>query len=260
MAQHQPRKRFSQNFLKDDSVIFNIVSTIAPKPTDHLIEIGPGLGALTRPLLERAKALTAIELDRDLVEYLKVLQTAYPDFQILSDDALKVDFQALKKDARLLRIVGNLPYAISTPLIFHLLQYAHVIEDMFFMLQKEVVERMVAVPGSKDYGRLSVMLQVAAQANLCFLVPPESFYPVPKVDSAIVQIKPYRVSPYPGLDKARFTQIVMAAFSQRRKSIRNALKKWVTAEDFEKLGIDSGLRAEVLPVSAFVALASVNSP
>ncbi|MBK7491419.1 MAG: 16S rRNA (adenine(1518)-N(6)/adenine(1519)-N(6))-dimethyltransferase RsmA [Nitrosomonas sp.] len=249
---HNPRKRFGQNFLVDQHIIAQIVAEIYPQKSDRIIEIGPGLGALTRPLLQALDHLHVIEIDRDIVSQLNQV-FAQEELTIHAADALKFDFSALGSK---LRIVGNLPYNISTPLLFHLSQFAEHILDMHFMLQKEVVDRMVGSPATADYGRLSVMLQYRFDMEYVFSVPPESFRPVPKVESAIVRMTPRDSSARIVKDEALFSQIVTAAFSQRRKTLRNTLQQHLTASDFSALGIDSGLRAENLSVEEFAAIAN----
>lgn len=249
---HNPRKRFGQNFLVDQHIIAQIVAEIYPQKSDRIIEIGPGLGALTRPLLQALDHLHVIEIDRDIVSKLNQAFTQ-EELTIHSADALKFDFSALGSK---LRIVGNLPYNISTPLLFHLSQFAEHILDMHFMLQKEVVDRMVGSPATADYGRLSVMLQYRFDMEYVFSVPAESFRPVPKVESAIVRMTPRDSSARTVKDEALFSQIVTAAFSQRRKTLRNTLQQHLTASDFSALGIDPGLRAENLSVEEFAAIAN----
>lgn len=249
---HNPRKRFGQNFLVDQHIIAQIVAEIYPHKSDRIIEIGPGLGALTRPLLQALDHLHVIEIDRDIVSQLNQV-FAQEELTIHAADALKFDFSALGSK---LRIVGNLPYNISTPLLFHLSQFAENILDMHFMLQKEVVDRMVGSPATADYGRLSVMLQYRFDMEYVFSVPAESFRPIPKVESAIVRMTPRDSSARIVKNEALFSQIVTAAFSQRRKTLRNTLQQHLTASDFSALGIDSGLRAENLSVEEFAAIAN----
>ena len=245
-----PRKRFGQNFLIDDGIIHAIVNTIHPQPTDIVVEIGPGLGALTQPLLERLPHLHAVELDRDIVAR---LQKHWPAERLTvhSRDALKFDFAQLGSD---LRIVGNLPYNISTPLLFHLATFAAHLRDMTFMLQKEVVERMIAAPSTPDYGRLSIMLQRRFHLEWLLDVPPAAFNPPPRVDSAVVRLIPKSPSEITPLDDVLFARVVAAAFSQRRKTLRNTLGAFLKPDDFAALNIDSGLRAEALPLSDYVAI------
>lgn len=246
-----PRKRFGQNFLIDDGIIHAIVNAIHPQPADTVVEIGPGLGALTQPLLERLPHLHAVELDRDIVAR---LQKTWPAERLTvhSCDALKFDFAQLGHD---LRIVGNLPYNISTPLLFHLMDFAAHIRDMTFMLQKEVVERMVAESSTPDFGRLSIMLQRRFHLEWLLDVPPTAFDPPPKVDSAVVRLIPKTPAEIVTLDEALFSRVVATAFSQRRKTLRNTLGSLVKPEDFNTLGIDAGLRAEALAVADYEALA-----
>lgn len=248
---HNPRKRFGQNFLVNQQIIAQIINEIYSKKGDRIIEIGPGLGALTRPLLQVLDHLDVVEIDRDIVAK---LEKEFPQekLTIHATDALKFDFSVLGEK---LRIIGNLPYNISTPLLFHLSQFSEQILDMHFMLQKEVVERMVGMPSTSDYGRLSVMLQYRFDMEHVFSVPAESFRPIPKVESAIVRMIPRSQSSRAVKDEALFAQIVLAAFSQRRKTLRNTLHHFLKAEDFSTLGIDPGLRAENLSVEKFIAIA-----
>lgn len=223
---HIPRKRFGQHFLCDQAMIQRIVAALNPRPDDHLIEIGPGQGAMTLPVLKRAHFLEAIELDRDLIAELKTRTAHAGELVIYSADALTFDFAALQNDQRLLRIFGNLPYNISTPLLFHLLSFTNIITDMLFMLQKEVAERISAKVNDEHYGRLSVMMQYYFEADLLFDVPPQAFYPPPKVTSSIVKLKPYHTLPFKAENEALFQELVKQAFGQRRKTLRNSLKKW----------------------------------
>ena len=255
---HRPRKRFGQNFLTDQVVIENIVSAVSPKPSDHLIEIGPGQGALTTPLLAHNPMLTVVEIDRDLADALTRRYASKPTFTLYQGDALKVDFAALSA-GQPMRIIGNLPYNISTPLLFHLLSYNSLIIDMHFMLQKEVVDRLAASPGSKNYGRLSVMMQYHGQVQGLFEVPPGAFRPQPKVTSAVVRIAPHQTLPHRAVSTAMFSQIVKLSFQQRRKTLRNSLKKLFheTTElsnfDFD---FDLTARPETLSVRDFVTLSN----
>ncbi|MDR2195546.1 MAG: 16S rRNA (adenine(1518)-N(6)/adenine(1519)-N(6))-dimethyltransferase RsmA [Gallionellaceae bacterium] len=250
---HTPRKRFGQNFLVDETIIADIVRAIRPQAADNMVEIGPGLGALTRPLLARLDCLHVVEIDRDIIARLK---TDYPQNKIVihEGDALKFDFAQLPAP---LRIVGNLPYNISSPLLFHFSAYADRIIDMHFMLQNEVVERMVAAPSTPEYGRLSVMLQYRFHMEKLLDVPPQSFRPAPKVDSAIVRMIPLPPEEIAVRDETRFAEIVTAAFGQRRKTLRNTLKPYFTEADFERLEINSQLRAEDLSVLEFARLANL---
>ncbi|MGZ8181730.1 MAG: 16S rRNA (adenine(1518)-N(6)/adenine(1519)-N(6))-dimethyltransferase RsmA [Methylobacter sp.] len=254
---HTPRKRFGQNFLHDHSIIYNIISSIQARPGQHWVEIGPGQGALTEPLLNEKVRLEVVELDRDLVVLLKQKFKQYPNLQIHSADALRFDFSSLADKDGKLRIIGNLPYNISTPLMFHLLDNAYCIEDMHFMLQKEVVDRICAVPGSKKYGRLSVMMQYYCLPELLFEVPPESFDPIPQVMSAIVRLVPHRQPPVAVNDVAKLNRVVTQAFSQRRKTLRNSLKKLIAEEDIVALGIDPTLRAESISLAEFASLSNL---
>ena len=246
---HQPRKRFGQHFLTDTGVLDAIVNAIDPKPGQPLIEIGPGLGALTLPLLERCERLTVVELDRDLAARLR--RNAALD--VIEADVLTVDFPALAAQCNAkLRVVGNLPYNISTPILFHLLEAATQIEDQHFMLQREVVQRMAAGPGTKDYGRLSVMLQWRYHVESLFDVPPEAFEPPPRVYSAVVRMQPW---PQPAaLDPKTLEALVASAFSQRRKLLRHSLGRWLAERGFEG-AFDLQRRGEEVPVAEYVTLA-----
>lgn len=256
-AGHQARKRFGQNFLHDDAVISRIISGISPKPSDRVVEIGPGLGALTEPLLAATEGtLQVVELDRDLIPILRTKFFNYPDFVIHESDALKFDFDQLADDDNKLRIVGNLPYNISTPLIFHLLESITHLKDMHFMLQKEVVERMAAAPGTSHYGRLGIMTQYYCRVQPLFIVGPESFDPAPKVESAIVRLVPHEKLPYPVESIERLQHIVRMAFTKRRKTLRNALKGIVDDAALEDLNIDTSLRPENLTLQQFTQLAN----
>jgi 16S rRNA (adenine1518-N6/adenine1519-N6)-dimethyltransferase len=248
-GRHQARRRFGQHFLADTGVVEAIVDAIDPRPDQALVEIGPGLGALTGPLLQRCGALTVIELDRDLVARLR----RQAGLTVIEGDVLKVDFPALATAAgQPLRIVGNLPYNISTPILFHLLGAATSVADQHFMLQKEVVDRMAATPGHKDYGRLTVMLQWRYRIEPVLAVPPAAFEPPPRVDSAVVRMVPL---PQPaGLDEARLRTLVTVAFSQRRKLLRHTLGRWLEAEHIT-LPFDLQRRAEEVPVAEYLALA-----
>ena len=255
MSRHVARKRFGQNFLIDAQVIGGIVAAVAPQRDDLVVEIGPGLGALTEPLLQRFDHLHVVEIDRDIVARLRQRFPA-DRLSIHAGDALAFDFSSLAAARRKLRVVGNLPYNISTPLLFHLAQFADRVYDMHFMLQKEVVERMVAEPGSADYGRLSVMLQYRFVMDWLLDVPPESFDPAPKVDSAVVRLIPRAPGELAARDAARFAALVAAAFSQRRKMLRNTLKGSVDEALFARLGIAPTARAETLSVADYVRLAN----
>jgi 16S rRNA (adenine1518-N6/adenine1519-N6)-dimethyltransferase len=254
---HTPRKRFGQNFLHDHSIIYNIISSIQAKPDQHWVEIGPGQGALTEPLLKQGVRLEVVELDRDLVALLREKFKQYPNLKIHSADALRFDFSALADKDTKLRVIGNLPYNISTPLMFHLLDNAYCIEDMHFMLQKEVVDRICAAPGSKKYGRLSVMMQYYCATELLFDVPPESFDPAPQVMSAIVRLVPHSQPPVAVNDIAKLNRVVTQAFSQRRKTLRNSMKKLIAEEEIVALGIDPTLRAENISLAEFASLSNL---
>ena len=247
---HKARKRFGQNFLVDEQIIADIVRAIRPEAADIMVEIGPGLGALTRPLLQRLDKLHVVEIDRDIIAR---LEKDYPQDKLIihAGDALKFDLAQLPAP---LRIVGNLPYNISSPLLFHFSSYCERIHDMHFMLQNEVVERMVAEPSTPAYGRLSVMLQYRFHMEKLLDVPPESFRPSPKVNSAIVRMIPLSASEVLVQNEKLFAQIVAAAFGQRRKTLRNTLKAYLTEDDFVWLGIDAQLRAENLGVAEFARI------
>lgn len=254
------KKHLGQNFLHERGVIAKIVQAIDPQPGDALVEIGPGQGALTFPLLERHGALTAIEFDRDLHAPLQAAARAHGDLRLIEGDVLGVDFTSLAAELDApggrIRLVGNLPYNLSSPILFHALAHAGAIADMHFMLQKEVVERMAAAHGSKVYGRLTVMLQAFARVTPLFTVPPGAFRPAPKVDSAVVRLVPLPVAQVGIHDPALFAQIVRAAFGQRRKTLRNALKGLADAPAIESAGISADARAEQIPVAGFVHLAN----
>ncbi len=255
MQGHRARRRFSQNFLHDAYYIERIVAAIDPRPGDRIVEIGPGLGAMTAPLVQRAASITAVEIDRDLAARLRG-RFAPGQLTLVEGDALALDWAALAAaDPRPLRIVGNLPYHISTPLLFTLLPIAALVRDQHFMLQKEVVDRIVALPGGRDYGRLSVMLQLRFRMARLFVVPPGAFSPAPQVSSAIVRMLPRPVAELPALAEASFARVVTAAFGQRRKTLRNALADVLDEAAIRACGIDPGVRAETLPVAAFVRLA-----
>jgi 16S rRNA (adenine1518-N6/adenine1519-N6)-dimethyltransferase len=251
MPPHRARRRFSQNFLVDRNVIDRIVRAIDPKPGEHLLEIGPGFGALTAPLLERALTLQAVEIDRDAV---RALQERFPAdrLHVHCGDALKLDFASFGTG---LRIVGNLPYHVSTLLLFRIDTASRFIRDCHFMLQKEVVDRMAAAPDTHDYGRLSVMLQYRWRIEPLFEVGPGSFRPQPKVRSAVVRMLPSAEPPHRAKDEAMFARVVTAAFGKRRKTLRNALREYLSEADLAGIGIDPQLRAETLGVEQFVRAA-----
>ncbi len=248
---HIPRKRFGQNFLVDAQIVADIVYAVHPVKDDLLVEIGPGLGALTRPLLQSLNHLHVVEIDRDIVERLH-REFSEERLTIHSADALEFNFSVLGNN---LRVMGNLPYNISTPILFHLSQFADSIRDMHFMLQKEVVARMVAQPSTADYGRLSVMLQCRFEMEQLFIVPPECFRPAPKVESAVVRMIPRRQPLIEENKENLFARIVSAAFSQRRKTLRNTLHGYLEPQDYTALEIDPGKRAENLSVAQFIAIA-----
>lgn len=250
--QHKARKRFGQNFLVDESIIFQIIQSISPSQGDALVEIGPGLGAMTRPLLNGAKKMTVIELDRDLIEYLKSLE----GLTVINEDVLKVDLTKLCQQDQKLRVVGNLPYNISTPIIFHLLANVDMIDDMHFMLQKEVIDRMAAAPGDSAFGRLSIMVQRYCEVVPLLEIPPESFDPAPKVMSQFVRLIPYHGNPYGIKDDLCFFNVVKEAFSMKRKMLRNNLKPLMTEAEIEALGIAPTIRAENLQIEDFVKLSN----
>jgi 16S rRNA (adenine1518-N6/adenine1519-N6)-dimethyltransferase len=248
---HRARRRFSQNFLVDRGVVAGLIDAIGPHGDDKVVEIGPGLGALTEPLLARLEALDVVEIDRDLAA---ALARRFPPqrLRVHAADALAFDFCALGSD---LRVVGNLPYNISSPLLFHLADQARCLRDCHFMLQREVVDRIVAVPGSRAYGRLSVMLQYRFRVQRLLRVPPGAFRPAPAVESAFMRLVPQRPLPFAARDEKAFAEVVAKAFGQRRKTLRNALRDLIEAEQLAALGVDPGRRAETLPVDAFVRIA-----
>ena len=256
----EAKKHLGQNFLHDRSVIDRIVLAINPQPGDRLVEIGPGQGALTLPLLDRHGALTAIEFDRDLLQPLAAAAVAHGELTLLNADVLSVDFSALAASGipgeGPLRLVGNLPYNLSSPILFHALEHATSVRDMHFMLQKEVVERMAAPPGNKVYGRLSVMLQAYCQVTPLFTVAPGAFRPAPKVDSAVVRLQPRNPADIGINDPAQFSRVVRAAFGQRRKTLRNALSGVIESSAIEAAGLRPDSRAEQLAVTDFIRLSN----
>ena len=259
MTEHRTRKRFGQHFLHDRNLVDLMVRTLGLQKDDTLVEIGPGRGALTYPLLEQLPHLHVVELDRDLIALLR--QENSPErLTIHESDALRFDFRTLKPADKPLRVIGNLPYNISTPLVYHLLSQADAISDMTYMLQKEVVDRHAASPGTGDWGRLSIMVQYHCQADYLFFVSPEAFSPPPRVDSAVVRLMPHASLPHPADDEEHLRRLVAQAFTQRRKAIRNSLKSQVTLEQFEQAGIDAGLRPDQLSVADYVALANITRP
>jgi 16S rRNA (adenine1518-N6/adenine1519-N6)-dimethyltransferase len=260
---HTARKRFGQNFLHDDYVIGKIVDAINPRNEQNLVEIGPGLGALTDPVCEEVNALTVIELDRDLAKRLRHHPFNGEKLTVIEQDAMTLDFTALLKtmpvEGKKLRVFGNLPYNISTPLMFHLFDHADSIEDMHFMLQKEVVTRLAAGPGSKTYGRLSVMAQYYCQVIPVLTVPPGAFKPPPKVDSAVVRLVPHSTPPVEVTSVNTLERVCAQAFNQRRKTIRNSLKDCLTEEQLTEIGLNPTARAEVLSLQDFATIANAVS-
>lgn len=253
---HHARKRFGQNFLQDQFTINAIVSAIAPQKNDVLVEIGPGLGALTEPVSDGVDHMHVVELDRDLAQRLREHPVLQHKLTVHEIDAMKFNFDELAQPDRPLRIFGNLPYNISTPLIFHLLEHCQHVTDMYFMLQKEVVERLCAGPNSKDYGRLSVMTQYYCQVIPVLHVGPHAFKPAPKVDSAVVRLVPWKQRPYEALDVRSLHRVCQEGFGQRRKTIRNSLSNLITEAQLQTLGIDGNLRPENLTLEQFVCIAN----
>lgn len=249
------KKSLGQHFLADRTYVDRIVRAVNPKDGDRLVEIGPGQGAITFPLLRQHPRLTVIEFDRDLIAPLTDAAAPLGELTIINRDVLQVDFTELAAGSQI-RLVGNLPYNISSPILFHALEHAAAISDMTFMLQKEVVDRMAAAPGSKVFGRLSVMLQAWCEVTSLFVVPPGAFRPPPKVDSAVVRLVPRDPAQVGILDKARFADVVRAAFGQRRKTLRNALNGVCDSDQFEAAGVRSDARAEQLEVADFIRLAN----
>ncbi len=262
-TQHIPRKRFGQHFLVDQNILNKIVNVFTPKEGQYIVEIGPGTGALTEKLLDKITTLTAVELDKDLIDHLqaKFGQNETRSFEVIESDILKFDFSSLFKTGvqnQKLRIIGNLPYNISTPLIFYLLEHIDIIEDMVFMLQKEVAMRLSAVPGNKHYGRLTIMSGIDFHCEPLFEVPPTAFNPPPKVDSTVIRMWP-RDDHFQINCRESLSKIVTAAFSQRRKTIKNSLKHLVTDKQFKMASIDTSQRAENLRVEDFIALSNISS-
>ena len=255
-TQHKPRKRFGQNFLIDQQVIGQIVAAINPSEKDNLIEIGPGMAAITEHLVKLCPSMKLVELDRDLIQFLEKKLASYPAVTIINSDALKTDFSQFY-DGRKLRLVGNLPYNISTPLLFHLLTVGHLIQDMHFMLQREVVDRMNAIPGEKSYGRLSVMIQYNCRVMPLIPVPPESFSPAPKVQSAVVRLKPYSQKPFIASDEILLSTIVKLCFQQRRKTLRNCLRPYDSYSSSIGQVIDLTSRPEELSIRDFVDITNI---
>ena len=253
---HHARNRVGQNFLHDQYTIDSIVSAIAPRQNDVMVEIGPGLGALTEPVCDQIDKLHVVELDRDLAVRLREHPRLKDKLIVHEADAMKFNFDELAQPGRPLRVFGNLPYNISTPLIFHLLEKSQHITDMYFMLQKEVVERLAAGPNSKDYGRLTVMTQYYCQVVPVLEVGPHAFKPAPKVDSAVVRLVPYQQRPYEALNVNDLHRVCQEGFGQRRKTIRNSFRNFITAEQLEEIGIDPNLRPENLTLAQFVSIAN----
>ncbi len=249
---HRPRKRFGQNFLQNQQIIEDILRSFNPQPADNVVEIGPGLGALTKPLLRFLNSLTAIEIDTDLQTYLSEMPQAAEKLRLIGADALTVDYGQFGEH---LRVIGNLPYNISTPLLLHLLNHARHIDDMYFMLQKEVVDRLVAQPGCKAYGRLSIIVQYQCEVEQILSVPPTAFHPQPKVDSAVVHLMPYQNSPYPLVELEHLSRLVACAFSMRRKTLANNLKPLLAASQLATLGVDPGSRPEQISITEYVQIA-----
>jgi len=256
MGAHQARKRFGQNFLVDQNIIDLIIKEIKPKKDDNLVEIGAGQGAITAPLLKSCPGLKIIELDRDLVLFLENKFRQYDRCDIQQGNALEVDFKELAENENPMRIVGNLPYNITTPLLFHLLSFHECISDMYFMLQKEVVERISSSPGTKSYGRLSIMVQYYCSVYPLFMVPPSSFAPSPKVDSMMVLLRPHTEIPYVAKNLVFFAELVRTCFQQRRKTIRNSIKLLLPEKYIKQLDIDLTLRPEKFSVEQFVKLSN----
>ncbi len=252
---HRPRKRFGQTFLVDQAVIQRIISTIHLKPDQHIVEIGPGKGALTALIADRVNRFDLIELDKDLVPHL-ASKFKRPGLNIYQADALKFDLKTLLDDERQIRLIGNLPYNISTPLLFHIIKYRSIVEDMHFMLQKEVVQRLTSDVNSSHYGRLGIMVQYYCKTDALFDVLPDSFQPKPKVTSSIIRIKPYQRLPFPCEDVAILADIVRDAFNMRRKTIRNSMKKIITTLELEQLEINPDLRPESVSIELFVKIAN----
>jgi len=252
---HTPRKRFGQNFLQDQNCIQKIIAAINPQAGDKIIEIGPGQGALTQPLLKYNIELCAVEIDKDLAKIINQKFADYPQFQLHNQDALTFNFSSVYNNA-LPKVIGNLPYNISTPLLFHLFSFQECFSEMYFMLQKEVADRMCAQPGSKQYGRLSIMTQYFCKIDRLFIVPPSAFFPQPKVQSAIIRLIPYTKEnrPFPTTDLHLFKNVVTSAFSQRRKKLSNSLKDLISSERLATLDIDPSSRPEALSIQEFILL------
>jgi len=259
VTEHRARKRFGQNFLQDQGIIDKIIRAIASGSSDHLIEIGPGQGALTDLLVDHCAHLDVIEIDRDLAAEFQWRYSSKDNFTLHNSDVLKFDFSMLPPVPGGYRVIGNLPYNISTPLLFHLFASKQQFRDMVFMLQLEVVERMCAEPGSKEYGRLGIMTQYHCEVEKLFRVPPTAFWPQPKVDSAIVRLKPWASPPFPATDPGVLEQVVRSAFSQRRKTLQNTLKNLIDRAGLEALGIDGSRRPETLSLAEYVTISNALS-
>ncbi|MDN5848479.1 MAG: 16S rRNA (adenine(1518)-N(6)/adenine(1519)-N(6))-dimethyltransferase RsmA [Nitrococcus sp.] len=255
MSRHRPRRRFGQNFLYDTHILRRMIASIDPRPGQRCIEIGAGLGALTRPLLERLGDLVAIELDRDLIEPLIRRCNGAGQLEIIQADALKVDFACFRRGREKLRVIGNLPYNVATPLLFHTTSFAAHLQDAHFLLQKEVVERMAASAGQASYGRLSVMIQYRCRVEPLFDVHPKAFRPVPKVISTWVRLTPLRRQPHWARSEARLAAVVARAFAQRRKTLRNALRGMVSEQDFKAAEVEPSARPETLDLEHYLRLA-----
>jgi len=251
---HQARKRFGQNFLHDSNIIQKIVESVAPIESDHLVEIGPGQGALTKPLAASGARLDCIELDRDLAAFLEKEFAKQTSVNIIQQDMLKFDLSELSDREKSLRVIGNLPYNISTPVIFHLLKSHHLIADMMFMLQLEVIQRLTASPGEKNYGRLGLMVQYFCEVEHLFNVPSSAFTPKPNVVSAIVRLKPYAELPYEAKDPECLQNVIRTAFNQRRKTLKNSLRGLISEKILKTLPIDTSLRPENLTLADYVLI------
>jgi 16S rRNA (adenine1518-N6/adenine1519-N6)-dimethyltransferase len=256
MRIHTPRKRFGQHFLHDKNTIHRIVEFLAPEHDDHIVEIGPGQGALTVPLLKKVGDLEVVEIDRDLIPALKLRCEDKGQLIIHEADALEFDFSLLVKKDKPLRLIGNLPYNISTPLIFHLLTFSQYIRDMHFMLQKEVVHRIAAQPNTAEYGRLSIMVQYHCEAVALMDVPASAFYPPPQVESSVIRLTPHHGIPFPARNYSHFMDVVKTAFSHRRKTLRNSLKDLIKDSDWQNMTIDSHLRPEQIGVKEYVEISN----